>query len=479
MGGRLSFSHIGHTNYPKSCGGLNESDQLGRVVLCTQERPTSDSLVSASYLKFVFGFETVLQFVLIAETVAIKEDAQGALKGTILVFSRGGWTTSAGASQSPAGWMSDEIHRVTQAGQSGGNQAATLRASMPTIISSLRPSSAYTVDCEIYRSGKAVLELSGTAKKLLFAPSVAHSAAEMADRDIQYICNQAFMFLKDVAHNHRHHHKKQDTITLAYPEDDKSSWIRDTAYSIHRRVIVKRRSSEPKELYDALGLMAYMASLKKLADAEYEESDNKEEMTGAKIAASYNLKETEDSIKATLERRRWQRTQWNIVITAVPAIMISSSSLLKPTSGDESTSKTAFSAISDLANFLFPYDLNGAILLLVVLSIVPWAYGAINPARFGLVDYAKRVLVVLNRETHASVFGYLGAFFLSLAVVAIAMGIWLPNIDVALFGWWIFGFIVISSSLFLWLAPYVATIPDLFAKLRKDFSEKYKMRRLQ
>lgn len=367
---------------------------------------------------------------------------------------------------SPADWLGAELDILRDGANSSADLASALRASLVKIDDKLGATAAYVVRCEIFRSGKTVLELSKTAESIEFAPSITRASADMAERDVGYICNQAFMFLKDVAHNHRHHHKKQDTITLAYPEDGKLSWIRDTAYSIHRRVIVKRRSAAPKEFYDALGLMSYMASLKKLAEAECENvpDEEKETAAGAKIAASYNLKETEDSIKATLEKRRWQRTQWNIVITAVPAIVVSVGSLLKPT-GEGLETKTAFSSISDIASFLFPYDVYGAVSLLMLLATVPWIYGAINPASLPPVDYIKRVLVLLNQKDQVLTFRYIGIALLCVASTFAAMTFVQPSESIRSAAWWCAGLLMGSITLFLAFAPYVPTLPDLSKKL--------------
>ncbi len=475
VGGRLSFSHIGHTNHPRKCGGLNESDSVGRVILCTQERPSFDALVPSAYVKFVYGYETTVHFVLIAETSAVDSDAQGKLKGVVLAFNPNRWVRPDGSTPSPAEWLSNALHEISNSAPSSAELATKLRGSLEEITAKLSPFAAYVVDCEIFRSGKAALSLNTVASGLTFAPSIASPSVEMQDRDIRYICNQAFMFLKDVAHNHRHHHKKQDTITLAYPEDVELSWIRDTAYAIHRRVIVKRRSAEPKDFYEALGLMAYMASLKKLADAEYDKAadDQKDVVSGAKIAASYNLKETEDSIKATLEHRRWRRTQWNIVITAVPAIIVSVGSLVKP-ADVSSAPNTIFGAIAAISRLVFPYDIYGAMALAIALTLVPWAYGALNPAALPPINYAKRILILLKQKDQAFALTFIGGGLLSVAGAGAIMTLVAPGQSLREVAWWMVGLTILTVAVFVFLAPYMATSSDLFGAIRTKMINLFK-----
>jgi hypothetical protein len=464
VGGRLSFSHIGQADHPKRCVGLNESDSNGRVVFCAQERPLSDALVSSRYVEFVYGFDAKWMFVLFAKSEAVAGDRLGRLVGTVYVFTRRRWF-STDLGQSPAEWFDSTLYDLEKGAHSSADLAAATRAHEDAISSALSARAVYAVDCIIQRSGETQVSPRELAAEVLFTPAITTEAHQPDGRDVQYLANQAFMFLKDIAHNHRHHSKKQDTITLAHPKDDEFGWLRDTQYSIHRRVVVKRRAGNPKSLYEALGLMSYMASVSKLANSL---AKTHTDAAGISIATSYNLKETEDSIKATLESRRWSRVQWNIVITAIPALLVSLGSLLRPAEGD--TDGTIFGWVKSILSAFLAADLYGVLFLLVCLAVVPQLYGAVILSRLPGVDRVKRILVLLKQEDQANGLAIIGLALLLYSIAATASVIISPALDLRALSLIVLLIVLAVTAAFIAAVPYIPTLPDLAKSLRSRFA---------
>lgn len=423
VGGRLSFSHIGQTIHPAACSILlNEADDAGRVVLCVQTRRLSDSLLPPWYLRFVYDVDPYWQFVLLGQTEAVGTDRFGALEGVVYIFTKTSWSNAAGRI-SPQSAIASFLNRIGDEDRSGTELVSGFRAERSNLAKQLEATAIYAVNCKIERSGQTELCFASIAANTRFSPAIGEPNRPLQADDKRYMSNQAFYFLKDISHSHRHHTARHDTITQAHPLDDEFSWLRDTQYSIHRRVVAKRRDQQPRSFYESLGLMAYMSSLTKLAGAIADKlpGEDKEKASGIKIATSYNLKETEDSIKASLEQRRWERVQWNIVCSALPALVIAIGALLKPTQAPAEPG-TAFDLIRAWLSTLFRPDFWGFAVLIIVLGLLPWLYGAYDPTRSRVVTYFKRSIASMDQGTQENTLNYIAlAFFIPAAGGAIGL----------------------------------------------------------
>lgn len=97
------------------------------------------------------------------------------------------------------------------------------------------------------------------------------------------LANQAFYFVKDVAHVHQHHDPKHDAITeMTLIESDNEAWMQHTSYSLYRAIIRYKRFRSEKALFRASGVLAYTKAFqtnyptkegaKKFAHEELEQS---------------------------------------------------------------------------------------------------------------------------------------------------------------------------------------------------------------
>jgi hypothetical protein len=478
VAGRLSFSHIGQAKRPSPCETLNEDDAVGRAIICIQPRVLSDALVHPAYFRFIYNYDPRWVFVLTALSGAEGSDRIGRIKGFIHIFTRASWdepnqVESTEASQSssdiegsprelpPRTLLDNVVSEVESSVIPPSGRAAKLRDLVPALQVEMNRAAVFVVKCEIDRVGIVKLAETSRHSNVEFASSVSEAPAPLDDKAARYLCNQAFFFLKDIAHVHRHHHHRSDTITAAYPKDAKQSWIRETQYSIHRKIVTLRRTATPLNLYDALGIMAYMSSFAKIV------SEGEAQSEGKDVALQYNIGEIENSIKASLERRRWLRVQFNLIITAIPALLLATAALLKPTQGVPGASQvheTLFDSIRSVLTSTLTPDIYGALSVLAIMSMVPFIFGVLDPRRTISALDVKRVIVVWSKRRQVTIWTLL-------ALANLVAGFYLlyrvgAGTSYVALGWKMVGFEVAATAIVLLGFPYIFTIPDLWLRLR-------------
>ncbi len=403
------------------------------------------------------------------------KDRIGLLEGKVRIYRKADWKVAEhdpqtgerlGTANCPQAVMETIFDHVDGEELPPVDRAATLRQHLLDTDAVLDRLAVFVIKCEIARTGFVTLSESNRRRDVEFASSVTDRPAPLDDKAARYLCNQAYFFLKDIAHVHRHHHPRSDTITAAYASDREESWIRETQYSIHRRVVTLRRNASAMNLYDSLGIMAYMASFAKIV--EESKASSKE---GAKIALQYNLPELESSIKASLESRRWVRVQTNLVLTAIPALLIALASLLKPALVPGATpapnieaNPTLFDGVRQAAAALFPPDLYGFLSIIFCLSLVPVIYGWIDPRRSIPVMNIKRIMTVWSRQRQVTIWLLLASSaFVGSGYLIYGAILGTATREIA---WKIVVSMVVGTGLGIVFFPYIFTVPDLWQRLR-------------
>lgn len=455
VAGRLSFSHIGQTRHPSSCRTLNEDDSVRRLVICVQDRALSDALVSGAYFKFVYGFDPKWTFALVGYSEPDGRDKRAKLSGKIYIFNRTRWMNAVGSQRSGEDLIEQLMDAASSVIDEPGSIDTLIAGPLAIIEEQLRSSAVYVCDCKLDRNGIAKLSEEARAEGLIFTPAVTQPARSLDQSAQRYFCNQAYFFLKDISHNHRHHHAKADTITAAYVDDEERSWVRETQYGIHRRVVKIRRSKSPQSLYDALGLMAYMKSFKAVVEELPRDA-------GKQYVEQYNLDETEDSIKATAEGRKWDRVQKNLILTAFPALLLGIAALLKtPVPGAEDS---IFDSVRIWLSVIYPNNIKGVLAILATAILMPFVYGAVDITRLEVVQTAKRLAAVWPPRRQNTVWQ-----ICAYGVVALnGIGVWLViNGDLgADFYWFAAVGLIAFTFVSLVALPYIFTLPDLFKLVR-------------
>lgn len=86
------------------------------------------------------------------------------------------------------------------------------------------------------------------------SPKLVHN---ISDEDfMRDVISQAYMFLRDMAHRHKHHHYSEDTFIDTKKNED--GWHRKIAFDLARQAIKKPLPKVPSSYDDALGIISYL-----------------------------------------------------------------------------------------------------------------------------------------------------------------------------------------------------------------------------
>lgn len=470
VAGRLSFSHIGASGYPTRCLRQNTGNQFGRRLVVSQRRRLADWLLPDWYFRLTYGYSAQWQFVLIASSRRDPSDQIGRLEGEVLVFEHPEWDAfvdAPGGAYTPKEVFGKSL--IPWASEAPGSNAVDLLPD--SALDLIRPCALFSFHVGIRRSGIAWLRLKSTATDVTFAEDYDSPEHAPKSDDIKYIANQVFFFLKDVSHSHRHHPPGNDTITELGELDYRRTWAIDTHYRIHRKVVEMRRSKEPKTLYKALGVLAYLSALGKAV--------RHGEIPRRRSPLSYNNSEIESSLKAEIEVRRWDQTQRNIIKTALPALSIA---LIALTGYDDNT---IGGFIRSHVNAYFQSH-HGQIAMMMgfLILTVPFYYGVADFWSLPFVLRAKRVLVSSSQRAH-------GLFWVMAGLLAMLIGVGELGLAWLMHFWWA-SFLRAHPRLWSWIAavgiglstfavalvmPFWATRRDLTDAVARRLAKRFGVRR--
>ena len=419
-------------------------------------------------MRWLYGYDPTWVFAFVATSDMAGPDRIGLLKGQVFLFNMHRWRFPPPGSPSESDAVpvptprtamqavEDYVDATPEAGEPESH-AARLRECMAGLKDTFEARAVVSFDCTISRYGEVRVSPSVDPANVLFAPSVTEKPRKLEPKDLRYLANQAYFFIKDISHEHRHHHKKSDTITSAHLSDDAMSWARETQYSMHRHVVALARRKEARSLYNALGMLAYMQAFDKKIESLSGSS-------GVAIALSYNISEMENSIKARIENFKWRRVQLNILLTAVPALIIALMSIMNQQSTESVSS--VFSGLKSALAIVFSKDIFGLMSLIMILVSTPFLYGAYNPLTSGPVFNAKRILTVWPRRRQVGVWWTLAILSALLAGVVVYFSVSNPVDTPQLLAWLVAVVALVGFPAGVATLPYLLTLPDLWSRLR-------------
>lgn len=237
--GRLSFSTIGLGSYPSACSRSGEGSEF----VLMQRRDLLDVIVpfgnSTDVGKFfreliankIFGVSGRFLFVMSAKVEASGE----ACEGQIHVFPE---------------VKARQAKRELNFHFKSGNPPSEVNQCIDKNLSA----ACYRCNFRLERQGKL---------KLFYACGFPGSP----DGELpMLLANQAFYFVKDVAHVHQHHDPTHDAITevTATSNDNPDrTWVSETMFSLYRAIIRYKRFRSEKALFRAAGIIAYARSFEK------------------------------------------------------------------------------------------------------------------------------------------------------------------------------------------------------------------------
>jgi len=420
VAGRLSFKNIGNTNYPRKCLNLNEEDDEGRYLLCLQQRTLKDSPVARWYFQLVTGKQPDWYFVFLAESKAIDADRVASLEGHVFAFLREQWFGQIHGQEHID--IEKTPHMVVRNLLASLHNEATVkqverslfRDEVGPLALELQKMCAVSAKCVIGRDGVVTLNPNQISANVLTKPLDESQKApiKIEGKELQYYMNQLYFFIKDISHRHRHHPDRSDNIINLRGIDEFDSWARECHYSIHRKVVELRRSRDPMLLYNALGMIAYIKSFGKIiknggfaAEAET-------------IYDGYQYDSIENSLKAEIEALKWKRTQTNILVVALPALLIALFNMIKNGS-PQPKADSMTSAILNILEQSFGGTWLGSLLSILLLCLIASAsYGVWSISQLSAFADAKRLL--RGFKPSFQFYFYLFLAF-SFAICAIAM----------------------------------------------------------
>ena len=103
----------------------------------------------------------------------------------------------------------------------------------------------------------------------------------------------AYIFLKDIVHNHQHHDPESDKIISVHAEG--KNWRQKIFYGLIRHVVELKRQKTPENLKRSGGILAYAGSFRRICESTVDEGMPNPDFN------SFNLEELKNSITSASE----------------------------------------------------------------------------------------------------------------------------------------------------------------------------------
>lgn len=274
--GRLSFRHIGDTAYPTRTDYANriDGDEI-RYILVSQRRELNDALLPSLTARFSHRSGT-FDFILVARSDRATSHNEAVISGKIFIepVIRQNWATRAlqlfrrRNIEDPVIRLSAKVGEAISRLTSGRSYAAppSPEDDHASIGRYLAAKASVHVDFQLARDGVVRVSRPHFGLASLGERSTAEAQAIGIDFP-RYVAEQAYFFLRDVAHAHQHHEPQTDTL-LGLQDTDASDeeWRNRLLFALHYHVIAQRRARDPAALVHAQGVIAYANSFEALSN---------------------------------------------------------------------------------------------------------------------------------------------------------------------------------------------------------------------
>lgn len=290
--GRLSFRHIGEARQPTPSKYANVATSTERIIVAYQRRNLSDS-VFRSVTDWVCRRSGDFWFAVSARSTAAPSDIEGNVRGQIHIFkSKADWRS--GPQESVRKAIDDlNAARLSLA----ADRNSSLDAAYDRADNALRTSADISLDFELIRDGELRVSIPTFSDSDLAFASREFAESDGHDFD-KWIADQAYFFLRDIAHQHQHHDDDVDTILILQKRDDDDiAWRRNIIFSLHFYIISARRMRSIHSLIRSRGVLAYYKSFASLSKLKL-----KERFAEIPVFQDDALK---DSLDAAIEERQY------------------------------------------------------------------------------------------------------------------------------------------------------------------------------
>ncbi len=292
--GRLAFRLIGDCDSRSMVAARNVTNEQTRLILCCQFRDLSDSALPSGLFGWMFGSKVYsaakklkgrFWFVLWAKGERKSESPTiSSLSGSVLIYrdapkwnriQNQGISAGSTAFEKIAD-MQERLKLWNDKLQQGERVESLsnlfLQGSQDKrLLDDLTIQCDARVDFDLDRAGMLKIFMHEPAAFSPLAPRLP-SDERAANRLRKYICTQSYYFIKDLTHTHQHHDTTTDTLLDIYNSEEEN-WQYSTLRSLFRKAIQLKRSKDPADYSDSIGLLAYARSFKSLVTDSLQQPD--------------------------------------------------------------------------------------------------------------------------------------------------------------------------------------------------------------
>jgi hypothetical protein len=258
--GRLSFRHIGDTDFPVRAEYANRVDASDfRYIVVRQYRALSDALFPS--LTDTFSNRSgKFVFVLAARSDQKAADNSACIVGSVYIVPDFEPSPVAGAPGMPGQdeitSKADEAINAINSRRSYG-PARSPEDEYASIANYLDLHTPIRITFALARDGVVGMAKPEFIDAELGCRSIVQAKARGVDYE-RYLAEQAYFFLRDIAHAHQHHEPQTDTlISLQERDANDTAWRNNILFALHHHVIGQRRRGDPETLTRTLDVIAY------------------------------------------------------------------------------------------------------------------------------------------------------------------------------------------------------------------------------
>ncbi len=351
--GRLSFSHFGDLQRTRS---VRRSDTKKRYLIAYQNRKTGDALIP-TFIQRWFGVGGQAFFVCVAETIDVPDgtriDDQGALSGKIFIIHQ------------HERWQRLKRASIRDCFASLSNFDQTSDASIEQYFS--KSYAALLQQCEAQCSFQSSFRLLRNGVADFMVDDKMRTCAEAPrydgptqDRLRFGLTHQAYSYLKDLGHHHKHHSPRNDTITDLHDitNGDDRAWRRKTLYGIYRRIITSMRRDEISQQISSVGLLAYAKAFKSIWLETYkDDEENREIPIFYDAPMRESIQAVELRMRFSMQQRSDQNSSFRTVLFSGVGLILSIAGIVK-ISDHSHIQQDAAPYLLKLASLLLQYPLQ-------------------------------------------------------------------------------------------------------------------------
>lgn len=145
------------------------------------------------------------------------------------------------------------------------------------------------------------------------------------DESFRAVVTVAYLFLKDIAHRHEHHHPSQDSILPITRINGKEiEWQRQAMWALSRSIEDNIRFGKRRTLRTALGMMPYAENFHAMYSGLQRDPASDRGFAEVTDLDHYAFEPTRKSVAVQLETRSWWLAVATAIVGSVMALALSS-----------------------------------------------------------------------------------------------------------------------------------------------------------